>query len=222
MERTPKVFASRLATRRAFPFRVAWTPSLRSTRVDSFASPLRHRYPARLSVYPVASQLAVFPVAVAHLFLVRRMTACAMFTMTVGLFVSSCASPQLGRVPASPPEITRLLAGRWYQLDTVGGFELPHRLELTFSPDGTCAYHYIPKDPAQPVGIRRGTWRVSDGPSILFQWGRHSLGLDYHVDSGGIHHLDRRQLMIASPEPYPGFQSFYRSYRESLLRVPNA
>jgi hypothetical protein len=145
-----------------------------------------------------------------------------MFPLAAFLLASSCASRPLARVPATPPEITRLLVGRWYQLDTVGGFQLPHRFELTFSADGTCVYRYIPKDPTQPVGITRGTWRLAEGPSIAFQWGRQSLGLDYHVDSGRIDRLDGHQLMIAYPDEVHGFQSFYRRHRESLFPVPNA
>lgn len=151
----------------------------------------------------------------------RALRVVVMLTSVMAL-VASCASPPSGNAPTSSAETTRLLMGRWFQVDTVGGFELPHRLELIFAADGTCAYNYIPKDPAKPRGVRRGTWRLEDGGFLVFQWGPHSLGLDYRVESGRIHRLDRRQLTIAVSEPHPSFLPFYRSYNESLVKVPGS
>lgn len=135
------------------------------------------------------------------------------------LFASSCASPALDHAASSDAETTLLLLGHWYQLDIVGGFQLSHRFELSFASDGTCTYYYIPKNPGESTGVTRGTWRL-EGRSIVFDWERNSLGLDYRVDSGRIYQLDRHKLMIRYPEEAHGFQSFYRSYRESLFTVP--
>ena len=132
---------------------------------------------------------------------------------------ASCASVSDGDGPASEAEIRRLLVGRWYHLDTVGEFELPHRFEISFAPDGTCMFSYIPKDPARPRGITDGTWQLA-GRSLVFHWTpRSSLASKSPAADGPIHYLDQRRLELMDPV-YKSISVFYRSYRESLLKVP--
>lgn len=137
------------------------------------------------------------------------------------VLLTSCASVSDVDVPASEAEIRRLLVGRWYHLDSVGEFELPHRFEVTFAPDGTCTYSYIPKDPAQPRGITDGTWQLT-GRSLVFHWTpRSSLASKRPIADGPIHHLDRHRLEFMDPD-YKSISKYYRSYRESLIKIPPA
>lgn len=132
---------------------------------------------------------------------------------------ASCASVSDGDGPPSETEIRRLLIGRWYHLDTVGEFQLPHRFEISFAPDGRCTFSYIPKDPAQPRGITDGTWQLT-GRSIVFHWTpRSSLASKRPCADGPIHHLDRHRLELMDPV-YKSISVFYRSYSESLIKLP--
>ena len=154
--------------------------------------------------------------------LVRRMNTRALrlaVAVTVVAVSVSCASTRNGDVPNSEAKIRRLLVGRWYHVDSTGELQLPHRFEVTFAGDGTCRYSYIPKDPALPRGITDGTWQLA-GRSLVFQWTpRSSLASKRPIADGPIYHLDPHRLEFRDPL-YGSISVFYRSYRESLIRLP--
>ena len=138
------------------------------------------------------------------------------------LCVTCCASPQHGQISASQARLTRLLVGRWYQLDAVGQMIYgPNRFELSFAADGTCAYSSISKISEGEVSVARGRWRA-EGQSIAFQWEPDKTVKFHLVDDGLLSKLDRKELWIQVSDEFHGFQTFYRNYRQSVFHIPNA
>jgi len=88
---------------------------------------------------------------------------------------------------------------------------------LPSRPMGRAPTRIYQKTPRSPVASR--TWQFSHR-SIVFHWTpRSTLVSKRPIADGPIHHLDRHRLEFMDPD-YKSTTKFYRSYRESLIKIP--